>query len=124
MPGTLTLADGACKDVSVSEHRVEHDSHGEVLVPSHAHWGAHTQRAAQHFQISGERARRPCHGVIAFQQAQALAPAEGPRQPSRTHQGGRMVRRDRVEVPFGGRPRRTPPFLEEFVAMPMSMACP
>jgi fumarate hydratase class II len=35
------------------EHRVEHDSMGEVLVPVHAKWGAQTQRAIANFPISG-----------------------------------------------------------------------
>ena len=35
------------------EFRVEHDSMGEVRVPSHALWGAQTQRAVENFPISG-----------------------------------------------------------------------
>jgi fumarate hydratase class II len=37
----------------MAEHRVEHDSMGEVRVPAHAHWGAQTQRAIENFPISG-----------------------------------------------------------------------
>ncbi len=33
--------------------RIEHDSMGEVQVPSHALWGAQTQRAIENFPISG-----------------------------------------------------------------------
>ncbi len=35
--------------------RTEHDSMGEVLVPSDALWGAQTQRATANFPVSGER---------------------------------------------------------------------
>ncbi|HEX2048768.1 MAG TPA: class II fumarate hydratase [Acidimicrobiales bacterium] len=35
--------------------RVEHDSMGEVVVPSWARWGAQTQRATENFPISGIR---------------------------------------------------------------------
>ena len=38
----------------VSDHRIEHDSLGEVRVPSSALWGAQTQRAVENFPISGE----------------------------------------------------------------------
>src|SRR5262245_17663199 len=37
----------------MADHRVEHDSMGEVRVPGHAHWGAQTQRAIENFPISG-----------------------------------------------------------------------
>ncbi|MEG0327476.1 MAG: aspartate ammonia-lyase [Erysipelothrix sp.] len=36
-----------------SEYRIEHDSLGEVKVPSHALYGAQTVRAMQNFQITG-----------------------------------------------------------------------
>ena len=35
--------------------RIEHDSMGEVRVPSEAEWGAQTQRAVENFPISGKR---------------------------------------------------------------------
>jgi fumarate hydratase class II len=37
----------------MSEHRTEHDSMGEVLVPRDALWRAQTQRAVENFPISG-----------------------------------------------------------------------
>jgi fumarate hydratase class II len=36
-------------------YRVEHDTMGEVLVPTGARWGAQTQRAVENFPISGMR---------------------------------------------------------------------
>ncbi|MEV0023537.1 class II fumarate hydratase [Streptomyces atroolivaceus] len=39
-------------------YRVEHDSMGEVKVPSHAKWRAQTQRAVENFPISGQRLER------------------------------------------------------------------
>lgn len=38
--------------------RVEHDSMGELQVPSDALWGAQTQRAVQNFPVSGQRMPR------------------------------------------------------------------
>jgi fumarate hydratase, class II len=37
------------------EFRIEKDSMGEVKIPSHARWGAQTQRAIENFPISGIR---------------------------------------------------------------------
>jgi fumarate hydratase class II len=37
----------------ITNHRIEHDSMGEVDVPASAHWGAQTQRAVNNFPISG-----------------------------------------------------------------------
>ena len=37
----------------MSDYRIEKDSMGEVNVPSHALWGAQTQRAVENFPISG-----------------------------------------------------------------------
>jgi fumarate hydratase class II len=42
----------------LTEHRVEHDSLGEVLVPEWARWGAQTQRAVDNFPVSGLRIER------------------------------------------------------------------
>ncbi|MFH8625117.1 class II fumarate hydratase [Streptomyces vietnamensis] len=39
-------------------YRIEHDSMGEVRVPSHAKWRAQTQRAVENFPISGQRLER------------------------------------------------------------------
>ncbi len=41
------------------EYRVEHDTMGEVRVPSDALYGAQTQRAVENFPISGLRFQRP-----------------------------------------------------------------
>ena len=38
----------------MTEFRIEHDSMGEVRVPTSAHWGAQTQRAVENFPISGQ----------------------------------------------------------------------
>ena len=53
----------------MAEHRIEHDSMGEVKVPVDARWGAQTQRAVENFPISGLRIER---GLIA-----ALAQIKG-----------------------------------------------
>jgi fumarate hydratase class II len=42
----------------MSDERVEHDSMGEVRVPSTARWGAQTQRAVENFPISGRGLER------------------------------------------------------------------
>ncbi|MFJ2740550.1 class II fumarate hydratase [Streptomyces sp. NPDC087440] len=39
-------------------YRTEHDSMGEVRVPSHAKWRAQTQRAVENFPISGQHLER------------------------------------------------------------------
>ncbi|MFE5946363.1 class II fumarate hydratase [Streptomyces sp. NPDC056480] len=39
-------------------YRIEHDSMGEVRVPSHAKWRAQTQRAVENFPVSGQRLER------------------------------------------------------------------
>jgi fumarate hydratase class II len=41
--------------MSEQSHRVEHDSMGEVRLPSWAKWRAQTQRAVENFPISGQR---------------------------------------------------------------------
>ncbi|GAA2241030.1 class II fumarate hydratase [Streptomyces amakusaensis] len=40
------------------DHRIEHDSMGEVRVPAHAKWRAQTQRAVENFPVSGQRLER------------------------------------------------------------------
>ncbi|MFJ4002735.1 class II fumarate hydratase [Streptomyces sp. NPDC090023] len=40
------------------EYRTEHDSMGEVRVPTHAKWRAQTQRAVENFPLSGQRLER------------------------------------------------------------------
>jgi fumarate hydratase class II len=44
--------------MSEQEHRVEHDSMGDVRLPSWAKWRAQTQRAVENFPISGQRLER------------------------------------------------------------------
>ena len=44
--------------MSEQEFRVEHDSMGEVRLPSWAKWRAQTQRAVENFPISGQRLDR------------------------------------------------------------------
>ncbi|MEU6630453.1 class II fumarate hydratase [Streptomyces parvus] len=39
-------------------YRIEHDSMGEVRVPTHAKWRAQTQRAVENFPVSGQRLER------------------------------------------------------------------
>src|SRR5258708_34530230 len=57
--------------------RIEHDSMGEVAVPSDALWGAQTQRAVQNFQISGEPLPRHLIGALAsFKGAAAVVNGE------------------------------------------------
>src|SRR5258707_13714190 len=38
----------------MSDFRIEHDSKGQVQVPTTAYYGAQTQRAIENFPISGE----------------------------------------------------------------------
>ncbi|MFF7459058.1 class II fumarate hydratase [Kitasatospora sp. NPDC008115] len=40
------------------DHRIEHDSMGEVRVPTGAKWQAQTQRAVENFPVSGQRLER------------------------------------------------------------------
>ena len=47
------------------EFRIEHDTMGEVRVPSTARWGAQTQRAVENFPISGLRIERALIGALA-----------------------------------------------------------
>ncbi|MGW1884026.1 class II fumarate hydratase [Streptomyces sp. NPDC001970] len=49
---------GSGDDRDSREHRIEHDSMGEVRVPKHAKWRAQTQRAVENFPISGARLER------------------------------------------------------------------
>ncbi|MCU1675907.1 MAG: fumarate lyase [Frankiales bacterium] len=42
----------------MAEFRIEHDSMGEVRVPTSAKWRAQTQRAVENFPISGQRLER------------------------------------------------------------------
>ncbi len=47
-------------------YRKEHDSMGEVLVPSDALWGAQTQRSLENFKISPDTERMPKEIIHAF----------------------------------------------------------
>ncbi|WP_406392446.1 class II fumarate hydratase [Streptomyces sp. NBC_00887] len=47
--------DGSTED---PQYRIEHDSMGEVRVPTHAKWRAQTQRAVENFPVSGQRIER------------------------------------------------------------------
>jgi fumarate hydratase class II len=49
----------------MAEHRVEHDSMGDVRVPAEAQWGAQTQRAIENFPISGDSMERALIGALA-----------------------------------------------------------
>ena len=42
---------------AMNEYRIEHDTMGEVRLPTTAYYGAQTQRAVENFPISG----RTCH---------------------------------------------------------------
>ena len=58
-------------------YRTEHDSMGDVLVPSACYWGAQTQRSLENFRIGGER--MPVGVIRAFgllKKAAALANRE------------------------------------------------
>lgn len=60
--------------MSEKDHRIEHDSLGEMAVPANAYWGAQTQRAVQNFPISGIRFERRfirALGIIKKASAQA-----------------------------------------------------
>src|SRR5713101_2465059 len=39
----------------MADYRVEHDTFGDIRVPSEKLWGAQTQRSLENFRISGER---------------------------------------------------------------------
>ncbi|MBB3188902.1 class II fumarate hydratase [Halomonas cerina] len=49
----------------MSEHRIEHDSMGELEVPRHALYGAQTQRAVNNFPVSGQPMPAPFIHAIA-----------------------------------------------------------
>jgi len=46
------------------DYRIEHDTMGEVRVPSEHHWGAQTQRSKDNFKIGGQR--QPKEIITAF----------------------------------------------------------
>ncbi|WP_314260919.1 class II fumarate hydratase [Cardiobacterium hominis] len=56
--------------------RTEHDTMGEVQVPSEAYWGAQTQRSYQNFKIGGETLPRPLiYAMALVKKAAALTNA-------------------------------------------------
>ena len=46
--------------------RTEHDTMGEVQVPSEAYWGAQTQRSFENFKIGGETLPKPLIAAMAL----------------------------------------------------------
>src|SRR3954465_2634479 len=61
----------------MSDFRIEHDSMGEVRVPTDALWRAQTQRAVGNFPISGTTLEsRHIHAPAAIKAAAALVNAE------------------------------------------------
>ncbi len=48
------------------EHRIEHDSIGEIEVPASAYWAAQTQRSLQNFNIGGIADKMPIEIIYAF----------------------------------------------------------
>ena len=58
MLATLSAYRRSMSEQRTREHRVEHDSLGDVLVPEWARWGAQTQRAVDNFPVSGLRIER------------------------------------------------------------------
>ncbi len=58
--------------MAADEFRIEHDTMGEVRVPSGARWGAQTQRAVENFPISGLTVEGPLiHALGAIKAAAA-----------------------------------------------------
>ncbi|HTX24417.1 MAG TPA: class II fumarate hydratase [Steroidobacteraceae bacterium] len=59
-----------------TSYRIEHDSMGELEVPTEALWGAQTQRAVQNFPVSGRRMPRAFIRALGLiKQAAAMANA-------------------------------------------------
>jgi fumarate hydratase, class II len=56
---------------ATTEYRIEHDSLGDVRVPTHARWGAQTQRAVENFPISGLRIEPRLVRALALIKAEA-----------------------------------------------------
>ena len=48
------------------DYRTEHDSMGEVLVPSDKYWGAQTQRSYENFPIGRDHEAMPAEIIKAF----------------------------------------------------------
>ncbi len=59
------------------QYRKEHDSMGEVLVPSDKYWGAQTQRSFENFKISHEKMPREIvYAIALIKKAAAVANAQ------------------------------------------------
>lgn len=48
------------------EHRIEHDTMGEVKVPADKYWGAQTERSRNNFRIGDDKAKMPIEVIRAF----------------------------------------------------------
>ncbi len=48
------------------QYRIEHDTMGEVEVPSERYWGAQTQRSVNNFKIGGSNMKMPVEIIRAF----------------------------------------------------------
>lgn len=60
-----------------SKVRIEHDTMGEIAVPSERRWGAQTQRSKENFRIGGERQPKEIITAFAYlKEACALANAD------------------------------------------------
>ena len=67
----------------MTEYRIERDTMGEVHVPSHALWGAQTQRAVENFPVSGRPL--PYALITALAQIKEAAAKEGKVKPADAH---------------------------------------
>src|SRR5437868_13942483 len=59
MPSTKRPKDHFIPRETMTDHRIEKDSMGDVQVPAQAYYGAQTQRAVENFPISGWTLSRP-----------------------------------------------------------------
>ena len=59
--------------------RTEHDTMGDVEVPSEAYWGAQTQRSRDNFKIGGETLPQPLiHAMALVKKAATTHPPAPP----------------------------------------------
>src|SRR6201991_1802528 len=66
-------ADSVVENAEEAAYRIEHDSMGEVRVPSDALWRAQTQRAVENFPLSGVTIDRRLIGALGAGQEAAAA---------------------------------------------------
>ena len=78
-------------------YRIEHDSMGDVRVPTDAKWRAQTQRAVENFPIIRRNARALAHRGAGAHQGRGR-----PRQRRARHRGGRDGRGHRLRGRGGG----------------------